>query len=479
MPNLQVLELSNNHLSGIMPLDIGNATSLKLLGIDCNHLEGELPETISLLVNLVVLYMSDNKFTSTITNRDSRQLPAVKVANITDNSNSSGESWSTFCGLTLMQYLDLSNNELFGDLPGCFWNLKDLEFLDLSGNAFAGEVPTSTFYNSSLSSLHLSSNNFIGCFPAVLKKFKSLVVLDLGYNKISGVIPPWVGESNPSLRILSLRTNMFYGSIPWQQLSQLPHLQLLDLAGNDFVRSIPGSFVNFSLMRQTFVMQPVVALDMVFNSMRFSDSGSLDIIWKRWEYTFQGTHGFVTGIDISGNSLSGEIPSELTSLKGMRLLNISRNNLSGSIPKDIGNLKLLESLDLSWNKLSGDIPPSVSNLMFLTNLNLSNNLLSGEIPTGSQLQTLEDPSIYDNNLGLCGLPLSIACTNNSSTTTPVDGAKEHHHELETLWLYYSVIAGTVFGFWVWFGVLFFCKIWRVAFFSCVDAMQQNIVHKMK
>uniref|UniRef100_A0A8R7R6N9 Uncharacterized protein n=1 Tax=Triticum urartu TaxID=4572 RepID=A0A8R7R6N9_TRIUA len=101
----------------------------------------------------------------------------------------------------------------------------------------------------------------------------------------------------------------------------------------------------------------------------------------------------------------------------------SRNNLSGSIPKDIGNLKLLESLDLSWNKLSGHIPPSVSNLMSLSNLNLSNNLLSGEIPTGSQLQTLDDPSIYDNNLGLCGPPLR-PCTNNSSSTTPMDGAEE-------------------------------------------------------
>ncbi|KAF7105304.1 hypothetical protein CFC21_106129 [Triticum aestivum] len=159
----------------------------------------------------------------------------------------------------------------------------------------------------------------------------------------------------------------------------------------------------------------------------------------------------------------------------MQFLNISRNNLSGSIPKDIGNLKLLESLDLSWNKLSGHIPPSVSNLTSLTALNLSNNLLSGDIPTGSQLQTLEDPSIYGNNLGLCGPPLSIPCTNNSSSTEAVDGDHEH----ETVWLYYSVIAGTVFGFWVWFGALFFCKIWRFALFNRIDAMQRIVVHKMK
>ncbi|XBI14319.1 hypothetical protein VPH35_140922 [Triticum aestivum] len=140
----------------------------------------------------------------------------------------------------------------------------------------------------------------------------------------------------------------------------------------------------------------------------------------------------------------------------MQLLNISRNNLSGSIPMDIGNLNLLESLDLSSNKLSGPIPPSVSNLT-------------------SQLQTLADPLIYGNNLGLCGPPLSIPSTNNSSSTTPVDGDHEH----ETVWSYYSVIAGTVFGFWVWFGALFFCKIWRFAFFNCIDTMQRIVVNKMK
>jgi hypothetical protein len=184
----------------------------------------------------------------------------------------------------------------------------------------------------------------------------------------------------------------------------------------------------------------------------------------------------VTGIDLSSNSLSGEIPSELAHLRGLQYLNMSRNYLSGGIPKIIGNLQKLESLDLSWNKLTGPIPASISNLMFLNTLNLSNNLLSGEIPTGSQLQTLNDPSIYCNNQGLCGPPLSIACTNNSCIATPVGGAKEHHQDL---WLYYSVIAGVVFGFWIWFGVLFVCKIWRFAFFRCIDAQHQKFMQKMK
>jgi hypothetical protein len=142
-------------------------------------------------------------------------------------------------------------------------------------------------------------------------------------------------------------------------------------------------------------------------------------------------------------------------------------------------LEDVESFDLSWNKLSGPIPSSISQLIFLSSLNLSSNLLSGEIPTGNQLQTLNDPSIYSNNLALCGVPLRIPCKSDTSSTTTLDGANEANHRLKTLWLYYSVIAGTVFGFWVWFGALFFLKLWRFAFFGFIDAMQQNVMLKMK
>jgi hypothetical protein len=214
-----------------------------------------------------------------------------------------------------------------------------------------------------------------------------------------------------------------------------------------------------------------------------SHDGQMDIVWKGRDYTFKRISVMlIAGVDLSSNSLSGEIPAELLNLGAIRYLNLSRNNLSGAIPSNIGNLKDVESLDLSWNKLSGHIPPSISHLMFLSSLNLSNNLLSGEIPTGNQLHTLNpstDPSIYGNNLGLCGVPLSIPCEGNSSYTTGLNGANEDHHELETLWLYYSVIAGTVFGFWIWFGALFFCKIWRSAFLSCIDALHEKCILKMK
>jgi Leucine-rich repeat (LRR) protein len=110
----------------------------------------------------------------------------------------------------------------------------------------------------------------------------------------------------------------------------------------------------------------------------------------------------VRSIDLSSNNLSGKIPINITSLVGLMSLNLSMNHLMGRIPKKIGNLHMLETLDLPKNVLYGPIPESLSSLTYLSHLNLSFNKLSRKIPNGSQLQTLNDSSIYEGNSLLCG-----------------------------------------------------------------------------
>ena len=107
----------------------------------------------------------------------------------------------------------------------------------------------------------------------------------------------------------------------------------------------------------------------------------------------------------------------------------------------------------------------------LSTFNISNNHLSGKIPTGSQMQTLTDPSIYRNNSGLCGFPLED-CPNTSPASDEKTG------EGEDQWLYYCVTAGVVFGFWLWFGLLFSVETWRCALLFSVDGMQSKIMQKV-
>lgn len=392
------------------------------------------------------------------------------------NNNFVGSFPQKFCQITSLEILDLSSNKLSGELPNCLWDLHDLLFLDLSSNALTGDFQSTGSANLSyLESLHLANNKFTGGFPTILKNCKKLVVLDIGENYFSGLIPSWIGPSLPSLRILRLRFNLFGGSIP-SQLSQLSHLQLLDLASNHFTGPIHRLLANFSSMMKpqtefnmsTSVHEEVLHLD---EEIVYVDR--INVNWKMKSYQFQGTIALMVGIDLSANSFSGEIPSEIANLQGVRFLNLSRNHLSGCIPENIGDLELLESLDCSWNELSGAIPSSISKLVFLSSLNLSNNHLSGEIPTGNQLQTLDDPSIYKNNSGLCGFPLSVACSNGSHTTETLDRSKKHDAEIETLYFYYSIIAGLGLGLWLWFGSLVLFRPWRSFLFCCVDRIQDR------
>ena len=76
----------------------------------------------------------------------------------------------------------------------------------------------------------------------------------------------------------------------------------------------------------------------------------------------------------------GPIPSELSSLTRLEVLNLQANRLTGPIPAGFGHLPDLEELWLSRNALSGQVPTELENLTGLTFLDLRNTLLSGPLP---------------------------------------------------------------------------------------------------
>ena len=103
--------------------------------------------------------------------------------------------------------------------------------------------------------------------------------------------------------------------------------------------------------------------------------------------------------EVSSNELSGEIPSELSSLANLRRLDLSDNQLSGSIPSELGSFAYLYKLWLSNNQLSGEIPPELGSLAYLQELHLSHNQLSGCIP--EELRDVAGNDLEDLDLPFC------------------------------------------------------------------------------
>ncbi|AES69292.2 LRR receptor-like kinase family protein [Medicago truncatula] len=215
--DLLELDISKNNITG-------NISNLKLdytynpeIDLSSNKLEGSIP---SLLLQAVALHLSNNKFSDIVSLLCSKIRP-------------------NYLGL-----LDVSNNELKGELPDCWNNLTSLYYLDLSNNKLSGKIPFSMGNVPNIEALILRSNSLSGQLPSSLKNCsKKLTLLEIGENKFHGPLPSWIGDNLHQLVILSIRVNNFNGSIP-SNLCYLRKLHVLDLSLNNLSGGIPPC-VNF------------------------------------------------------------------------------------------------------------------------------------------------------------------------------------------------------------------------------------------
>ncbi|KAF4351783.1 hypothetical protein G4B88_030144 [Cannabis sativa] len=461
--NLNYLNMSHNLLNNnLTDFPLSQEADPVLVDLSSNQFQGSIPP--SLLVNATYLYLSNNKF-----NEFSSSLCEAKER---DRST---------------QLLDLSNNNLFGNIPDCWENFTQLSVLNLGYNKLFGNIPNS-INMTSIKTLQLRHNKFSGRFPSSLKYCTSLKVLDLGSNSLEGSIPSWIGEELNNLVFLSLKSNKFYGSIPWS-LCQLTQIQILDLSSNDLSGPIPSCINNFTVMVQINSLETTISSDMILHDDRscsnrscsksvISYENNASITWKGAQHEYVRILGLLRVIDLSSNKLNGEIPIEVTHLSQLGALNLSRNNLSGKIPRKIGKLINLEVLDLSHNRISGKIPIGLAEVSYLNYLDLSNNRLSGRIPTGTQLQGF-NAAAYAMNLCLCGTPLPSSCPGDdddeSSHVPAYDSAHDDNDRnggewLDFSWFYKGIGGGFIIGFCGVCGNLLINNSWRVSYFR----LMQNI-----
>jgi Leucine-rich repeat (LRR) protein len=89
-------------------------------------------------------------------------------------------------------------------------------------------------------------------------------------------------------------------------------------------------------------------------------------------YVFNQTN--LEELNVSHNSLTGAIQSQIGQLKNLKILNASYNQMTG-VPAEVGQLQNLQVLDLSYNQLTG-LPNELGNLKNLKTLDLRGNSYS-------------------------------------------------------------------------------------------------------
>ncbi|PNX82059.1 receptor-like protein kinase [Trifolium pratense] len=299
--------------------------------------------------------------------------------------------------------------------------------------------------------IDLSNNNLQGQLPRELINSRRLEYFDVSHNNINDSFPFWLGEL-PDLKVLGLSNNEFHGDIrcSGNMTCTFPKIHIIDLSHNEFSGSFPPEMIqSWKAMKTSNTSQlqydqssQVVEITNREATVTRKDPYSFMMSNKGLVMTYEKLQQFYSNfiaIDISSNKISGEIPQVIGDLKGLILLNLSNNILNGSIPLSFGKLSNLEALDLSLNNLSGKIPQQLAQLTFLEFLNVSFNNLSGPVPQNKQFATFQDNS-FEGNHGLCGEQLLKKCIDHRGPSFSPPSASDDDHESESFFeLYWNVI----------------------------------------
>ncbi|KAK9213825.1 hypothetical protein WN944_005810 [Citrus x changshan-huyou] len=140
--------------------------------------------------------------------------PSTKIRHyLISKNNLTGEIPSWICNLSSLYVLDLSDNNLSGELLQCLGNFSGgLSVLSLQGKTFFGTTPDTFMNGSDLRMVDLSHNPLQGKIPKSLANCAVLEISNLRNNQINDTFPIRLG-SLLELNILVLQSNNFRGEI--------------------------------------------------------------------------------------------------------------------------------------------------------------------------------------------------------------------------------------------------------------------------
>ncbi|PIN04369.1 Leucine-rich repeat protein [Handroanthus impetiginosus] len=223
---LEYLNLANNHFSGTIPHSFGSLSALSLLHLRNNNFSGRLPLSMRNCTKLMMIDLGENKLT--------RKIPAW-------TGNSFPQLISGAIPKCVDDYIAMTQNHNYWDVGG--FTLHDFPIEDrtysLITSSFERNEVKYIKHLDLVKLIDLSSNNLAGEIPFETTKLLNLVGLNFSRNNLTGSIPPSIGQSK-ELNFLDFSRNHLSGSTP-TSLSDLSHLGVLDLSYNNFSGRIPQS----------------------------------------------------------------------------------------------------------------------------------------------------------------------------------------------------------------------------------------------
>ncbi len=239
----------------------------------------------------------------------------------------------------------------------------------------------------------------------------SLVNFDVSNNQLTGTLPDFTFIA-PSLKTFAASSNCIDGTIS-DNICTISSFTLLALDGLSTATKCRTKF---------------------FPSSRFFNGFYVNSYIKNGIPDCLFTMPNLQTLQLSGNGLTGSLPSNMNISNSLTDLSLSHNQLTGTIPLYIQEREWT-NLDLSYNKLGGILSNDFHSYDDESSLSLEINRLSGNIP--NVLRSAQNINILQGNLFTCNSDRSALPSHDKSVDTYSCGS--------------DIVNATIY---LWLGVFF-------------------------
>ncbi|XP_009588731.1 uncharacterized protein LOC107777952 [Nicotiana tabacum] len=328
LENVNVIDLTLNNFVGLIPTQIGEVPGIRSISLSGNKIHGPIPESFCQATNILqVLDLSNNSLSGTI-QRNLGNCKSLIYLNLGQNKLT-GSVPKELERVTSLRYLDLNGNEFEGSFPTVIENFQDLEILNLAGNKFEGRIPKFIGNLHHLRLLVLASNSFNESIPEGLVKLENLQYIGFSRNNLSGPIP----ENLDGLKTMMKRQNeaTILGYVYSLKFTGA-QLEIVTKGQTQWLESVYSYNTGFDVSSNTLTgkIPEKIGLLSGVPLLNLSHNNLTGVIPKTI-----GEMISLESLDLSSNQLTGEIPVTLTLLDFLQDLNLSYNNLSGRIPSGL------------------------------------------------------------------------------------------------------------------------------------------------
>jgi len=353
-------------------------------------------------------------------------------------------------------YYEVENNENKGNKKNSIssaivcllskFYLPHLKELDVSNNELRGELPTALFQSTNLETLDIGFNKLEGDLQRYFDKaLFAPGTTSITANAPSDDMPEMVLQHKLFLKYVRMNNNQFESSKgqPLQFLQTLglvaPNLATLLLEHNQLKGILPTSTPTstetvFAMSDETLLPPSLQILRLSHNMLSGTIpnnffGGGTKILTENAEHGITTTKHVIykkndtmesklLQLHLDHNQFEGTLPSYSIWPKDMEDLRLDHNLFSGSLlPDTFIDMGMLAKLRLNDNRFTGTIPHWINQLISLEEFQIQDNNLNGTVPPElGDLKEISEISLYGNSLSggipkkVCQLPKLIILT---------------------------------------------------------------------